>query len=188
MSVLPACVRVPGLAGGKHAVGVRQVAKYAKALPQDLLSELYPLRFNTMAVASAAVLGEVGGVFGIEGIPQVGSHFVLTPFGDSSSSLLGEQLISGDRISGGATTDLTHLKGILRRRQLYCRTGFHLQILPDGTVQGTRRDHSRFGKESDFCASYYTRLNLLNQVRIIKWPIKGRINVEMTLMCLSCLF
>lgn len=155
-SVLPACVRVPGLAGGKHAVGDRQVAKYAKALPQDLLSELYPLHFNTMAVASAAVLGEVGGVFGIEGIPQVGSHFVLTPFGDSSSSLLGEQLISGDRLSRGATTDLTHLKGILRRRQLYCRTGFHLQILPDGTVQGTRRDHSRFGKETDFCASYYT--------------------------------
>ncbi|CAF91044.1 unnamed protein product, partial [Tetraodon nigroviridis] len=98
-----------------------------------------------MAAASAAVLGEVGGVFGIEGIPQVGSHFVLTPFGDSSSSLFGEQLISGDRRALGATTDLTHLKGILRRRQLYCRTGFHLQILPDGTVQGTRRDHSRFG-------------------------------------------
>lgn len=104
-----------------------------------------------MAVASAAVLGEVGGVFGIEGIPQVGSHFVLTPFGDSSSSssLLGEH---GERLSGGATTDLTHLKGILRRRQLYCRTGFHLQILPDGTVQGTRRDHSRSGKEAHFSA------------------------------------
>ncbi|TNM99059.1 fibroblast growth factor 20b [Takifugu rubripes] len=98
-----------------------------------------------MAVASAAFLGEVGGVFGIEGIPQVGSRFVLTPFGDSSGSLLGEPLIAGDRLSRGAATDLTHLKGILRRRQLYCRTGFHLQILPDGTVQGTRRDHSRFG-------------------------------------------
>ena len=150
---MPACVRVRG---GKHAVGDRQVAKYAKALPQDLLSELYPLRFNTMAVASAALLGEVGGVFGIEGIPQVGSHFVLTPFGESSSSssssLLEEQLVSGDRLSRGAATDLTHLKGILRRRQLYCRTGFHLQILPDGTVQGTRRDHSRFGKAPDFCA------------------------------------
>lgn len=166
---MPACVRVPGPAGGKHAVGDRQVAKYAKALPRDLLSELYPLRFSTMAVASAALLGEVGGVFGIEGIPQVGSHFVLTPFGDSSSSLLGEQLISGDRgLSRGATTDLTHLKGILRRRQLYCRTGFHLQILPDGTVQGTRRDHSRFGKDSDLGALYSTRPNVLKQVRVIK--------------------
>lgn len=99
-----------------------------------------------MAVASAAVLGELGSVLGIEGIPQVGSRFVLTPFGDSSGSLLGEPLVSGDLLSRGATTDLTHLQGILRRRQLYCRTGFHLQILPDGTVQGTRRDHSRSGK------------------------------------------
>lgn len=140
--------------------------KYAGALPQDLLSELYPLRLNTMAVASAAFLGEVGGVFGIEGIPQVGSRFVLTPFGDSSGSLLGEPLISGDRLSRGAATDLTHLKGILRRRQLYCRTGFHLQILPDGTVQGTRRDHSRFGKETDRYA-YYKWILVLNQVRII---------------------
>lgn len=120
-----------------------------------------------MAVASAAVLGEVGGVFGFEGIPQVGSRFVLTPFGDSSGSLFGEPLIPGDRLSRGATTDLTHLKGILRRRQLYCRTGFHLQILPDGTVQGTRRDHNRFGKETDFYA-YCKWILVLNQVRIIK--------------------
>lgn len=104
------------------------------------------------AAASSASLGEVGGVLhGIDGIPQVGSHFLLTPLslGDSPT-LLGEHLISGDRLSRSTTADLTHLKGILRRRQLYCRTGFHLEILPDGTVQGTRKDHSRFGKYSDF--------------------------------------
>lgn len=132
---------------------------------------------NTMAVASAAVLGELGSVLGIEGIPQVGSRFVLTPFGDSSGSLLGEPLVSGDLLSRGATTDLTHLQGILRRRQLYCRTGFHLQILPDGTVQGTRRDHSRSGKDADLCASCSSRLYGLIQVMIIKRPIRRTINV-----------
>lgn len=104
-----------------------------------------------MAGASGAALGEVGGVLhGMEGVPQVGSHFLLGPLGDSPPTLFGEHLVPGDRLSRSATTDLTHLKGILRRRQLYCRTGFHLEILPDGTVQGTRKDHSRFGKHS-FC-------------------------------------
>ncbi|KAM3613100.1 uncharacterized protein V6R79_020390 [Siganus canaliculatus] len=97
------------------------------------------------AAASTAALGEVGSVLhGIDGVAQVGSHFLLTPLGDSPT-LLGEHLIPGDRLSHHTRTDLTHLKGILRRRQLYCRTGFHLEILPDGTVQGTRKDHSRFG-------------------------------------------
>ncbi|XP_028272711.1 fibroblast growth factor 20b [Parambassis ranga] len=97
------------------------------------------------AAAAAAALGEVGGVLhGIDGVAQVGSHFFLTPVGDTPT-LLGEHLIPGDRLSKSTTADLTHLKGILRRRQLYCRTGFHLEILPDGTVQGTRKDHSRFG-------------------------------------------
>lgn len=137
-----------GGGGRKHAISdsSNQVAYYARAIPPDLLTELYPLQFAAMAAAAA--LGEVGGVLhGIDGIAHVGSHFLLTPLGDSPT-LLGEHLIPGDRLSRSTPADLTHLKGILRRRQLYCRTGFHLEILPDGTVQGTRKDHSRFGKIS----------------------------------------
>lgn len=131
--------------GRKHAISGsgNQVVYYARALTPDLLTELYPLSFDAMAAA----LGEVGGVLhGIDGVPQVGSTFLLTPPGDSPT-LLGEHfMMSGDRLSRSTAADLTHLKGILRRRQLYCRTGFHLEILPDGSVQGTRKDHSRFGK------------------------------------------
>uniref|UniRef100_A0A8C5I3B5 Fibroblast growth factor n=1 Tax=Gouania willdenowi TaxID=441366 RepID=A0A8C5I3B5_GOUWI len=85
-------------------------------------------------------LGLGGFLHGIDGMVHVGSHFFLPPPGDGPTLLGGEH----DRLSGSAA-DFTHLKGILRRRQLYCRTGFHLEILPDGIVQGTRKDHSRFG-------------------------------------------
>ncbi|KAK1792494.1 hypothetical protein P4O66_012428 [Electrophorus voltai] len=84
-------------------------------------------------------MGAVGEVIGslshsLESFAH-GPHFFLTPPGDPAA-LISEHLVSAD---------LAHLKGILRRRQLYCRTGYHLEILPDGTVQGTRKDHSKFG-------------------------------------------
>ncbi|XP_015274236.1 PREDICTED: fibroblast growth factor 20 [Gekko japonicus] len=98
-----------------------------------------------------APLAEVGGFLGgLEGLgQQVGSHFLLPPAGERPA-LLGDRLAQMERGSRGSiaaagATDLAHLQGILRRRQLYCRTGFHLQILPDGSVQGTRQDHSLFG-------------------------------------------
>lgn len=95
-----------------------------------------------------APLAEVGGFLGgLEGLgQQVGSHFLLPPAGERPP-LLGERRGAAERgVRGGpGTVELAHLHGILRRRQLYCRTGFHLQILPDGSVQGTRQDHSLFG-------------------------------------------
>ncbi|KAI5943780.1 Fibroblast growth factor 20 [Manis javanica] len=95
-----------------------------------------------------APLAEVGGFLGgLEGLgQQVGSHFLLPPAGERPP-LLGERRGAAERgVRGGpGTAELAHLHGILRRRQLYCRTGFHLQILPDGSVQGTRQDHSLFG-------------------------------------------
>ncbi|XP_044311154.1 fibroblast growth factor 20 [Varanus komodoensis] len=97
-----------------------------------------------------APVPEVGAFLGgLEGLgQQVGSHFLLPPAGERPP-LLGDRLVHAERgprggVAAGAT-DLAHLQGILRRRQLYCRTGFHLQILPDGSVQGTRQDHSLFG-------------------------------------------
>lgn len=95
-----------------------------------------------------APLAEVGGLLGgLEGLgQQVGSHFLLPPAGERPP-LLGERRGAAERgARGPGGAELAHLHGILRRRQLYCRTGFHLQILPDGSVRGTRQDHSLFGR------------------------------------------
>ncbi|XP_069486431.1 fibroblast growth factor 20 [Ambystoma mexicanum] len=91
-----------------------------------------------------APLAEVGSIFsGLESLgQQVGSQFLLQHAGQNPLLLLTDQYPGG----GPRGDPAPHfLQGILRRRQLYCRTGFHLQLLPDGSVQGTRRDHNRFG-------------------------------------------
>lgn len=92
-----------------------------------------------------ATIGEVGALLQtIDAFGHVGSHFHVTSIGDSIGPLT-DHSMPAERLSRSTSADLTHLKGIHRRRQLYCRTGFNLEILPDGTVQGTRKDHSRFG-------------------------------------------
>lgn len=101
-----------------------------------------------------ATIGEVGALLQtIDGFGHVGSHFHVTSIGDSIG-LLTDYSMPAERLSRSTSADLTHLKGIHRKRQLYCRTGFNLEILPDGTVQGTRKDHSRFGNALIFAVSY----------------------------------
>uniref|UniRef100_A0A671NVY9 Fibroblast growth factor 16 n=1 Tax=Sinocyclocheilus anshuiensis TaxID=1608454 RepID=A0A671NVY9_9TELE len=93
-------------------------------------------------LAMAEVAGFLGSIdLDLQAFPALGN----VPLADGLNERLG--LIEG-RLQRGSLTDFGHLKGILRRRQLYCRTGFQLEIFPNGTVHGTRQDHSRFGESS----------------------------------------
>lgn len=118
----------------------------------------------TLNVTAVHTMAEVGSLVGtvdldLQSFPALGNMpLPETPVG------LNERLgqIEG-RLQRGSPTDFGHLKGILRRRQLYCRTGFQLEIFPNGTVYGTRQDHSRFGENVSLA------FNLLQLNLHIKW-------------------
>ncbi|KAI4545285.1 hypothetical protein MG293_005551 [Ovis ammon polii] len=117
-------------------------------------------------------MAEVGGVFASLDWDLHGFSSSLgnVPLADSPG-FLNERLgqIEG-KLQRGSPTDFAHLKGILRRRQLYCRTGFHLEIFPNGTVHGTRHDHSRFVATSQISIKSNTTCQLfaVDRVKIHK--------------------
>ncbi|TRY84403.1 hypothetical protein DNTS_035745, partial [Danionella cerebrum] len=129
------------LAASHHDIHVRKLQQQHV----DSISCSEVKRVAPEAPAPPAAMGEIGTFLqSLEAFGQVGAQFFLPPLGEKLG-LFGDHWFSADRLSRSSSADLAHLKGILRRRQLYCRTGFHLEILPDGSVQGTRKDHSRFG-------------------------------------------
>jgi len=66
-------------------------------------------------------------------------------------------------------SDHPELEGVLRRRQLYCRTGYHIQIQPNGRVTGTDKDHDRYGED------YFTQYVWSNTCMMTVISIKQRV-------------
>ncbi|XP_070553385.1 fibroblast growth factor 9-like [Ptychodera flava] len=48
-----------------------------------------------------------------------------------------------NRFTDDADDDIVAIFNAINYRQFYCRTGFHLQIFPNGSIGGTPEDHNR---------------------------------------------